>query len=158
MKRALKIIVIIAIAVYFFTDVLINLIGVPLAAYHSYEAWQDAGEIVHEDFHPKDSDNQLYFTNGVWVHDGDSLSGIEIKNDKWIMFYNRMKTDSSDIYDYQITDGNSIFADSQPNTGEFLKLTNSLDTLYYEILGYNKEFLSLMNLPKGNIHIYKAKK
>jgi hypothetical protein len=98
------------------------------------------------------------FKNGRWISTSDSLAGIEIENEKWIIFYKGMETDSSDIYKYKTSQGTSNFADSQPNTGEFLTLTNSSDTLNYEILRYDVEFLNLMYLPRGNILIYKPEK
>ena len=61
LKRILKIIAITAIVVYFCTNTLINIIGVPLAAYHSYQSWQEvqAGQPVsHEDFHVKEEEKE----------------------------------------------------------------------------------------------------
>jgi len=159
MKRIVKIIGIIIILVYFIGNVLPNLIGVPLAAYHSYENWQEPGKIIDEEFQPKVSfTNQSYFKSGVWIHEKDSLAGIEIKDGKWIMFYKGLETDSTDIYDYKVTDQLSKYANTGLKSGEFLVLTNITDTINYEILEYNKESLSLLYFPKGNIHIYKSEK
>ncbi|MBD3892169.1 hypothetical protein [Olleya marilimosa] len=159
MKRTLKIVGIIVILIYFIGNVLPNLIGVPLAAYHSYKSWNEAGNIANEDYQPKVStSSQSYFKNSVWIHEEDSLAGIEIKNEKWILFYKGIEIDSTDIYDFRLTDQLPEFANTELKSGEFLVLTNKSDTLNYEILGYDKEQLSLMYLPRGKIHIYKRKK
>ncbi|PWH83604.1 hypothetical protein DIS18_03355 [Algibacter marinivivus] len=47
MKRLLDIILLTIFSIHFLGNVLINIIGVPLAAYHSYEAWQEA-EIIND--------------------------------------------------------------------------------------------------------------
>jgi hypothetical protein len=82
------------------------------------------------------------FKNGRWISINDSLAGIEIKNGKWIMFYKGMETDSTDIYDFKVSE-------------EYLKLTNQSDTLDYSILEYSKELLSLSYTPRGNTLSYK---
>lgn len=159
MKRSLKIIGVIAFLIYFIGNVLPNLIGVPLAAYHSYETWQEAENYINEDNQPKVSfKNQSYFQNGFWIHEKDSLAEIEIKNGKWIMLYEGMEIDSTDIYDYKVTNELPEYANTELKSGEFLILSNYSDTLNYEILNYDKENLSLLNLSKGNILLYKVKK
>ncbi len=60
------------------------------------------------------------------------------------MFYKGMETDSSDIYDYKVTNKLSEYANTKLRPTEFLILTNNSDTLKYEILEYNQELLSLM--------------
>ena len=157
MKRTLKIIGIIAILIYFVGNVLPNLIGVPLAAYDSYKNWNEAENLINELNQRKVSTtNQSHFKNGVWIHEKDSLAGIEIKNGKWIIFYKGTEIDSTDIYDYKLTDHLPEFANTEIKESEFLVLTNKSDTLKYELLGYNKEYLSLMYLSNGKIHIYKS--
>ena len=99
-----------------------------------------------------------YFKNGIWIHEKDSLAGIEIKNNKWIMFYIGTETDSTDFYEFRVTDKLPEYANTELRQGEFLILTNQSDTLKYEILGYDEEFLSLMYFPRGNIHTYKKGK
>ena len=140
---------------YIFASYLLpKILSVPFAVFNSYQAQNDIEEINHYDFH----NNIELFQNGRWINESDSLAGIEIKNKKWIIFYKGIETDSTDIYDYKVTIGNSNFADSEPNTGEFVTLTNAFDTLNYEVLGYNKQILSLLYLPRGNIHVYKPEK
>ena len=99
-----------------------------------------------------------YFGQGIWINEKDSLAGIEIKNGKWIMFYKEQEIDQSDIYEFAVTNELPKYADTKLKSGEFLILTNELDTLNYEILGHNKEFLSLMYFPKGNILTYRKEK
>ena len=143
MKRILKIVGIIVILVYFVGNILPNLIGIPLAAYHSYQSWQEVGNIISEDNQPKISSiNQSYFKNGIWIHEKDSLAGIEIKNGKWIMFYKGTEIDSNDIYDFKIKN-------------EDLILTNYSDTLNYSLLQYNDTLLSLVYKPRGNTLNYR---
>ncbi|MEP0264286.1 TPM domain-containing protein [Dokdonia sp.] len=43
MKKVLKILGITVVVIYFIGNVLPNLIGVPLAAYHSYKMWNESG-------------------------------------------------------------------------------------------------------------------
>ena len=45
---------------------------------------------------------QTKFKNGRWISTVDSLSGIEIKNGKWIVFYKSGENESSLIYDFKI--------------------------------------------------------
>jgi hypothetical protein len=159
MKRTLKIIGIIVILVYFVGNILPNLIGVPLAAYHSYENWKEAGNIINVDNQRKiSSTSQSYFKNGIWINENDSLAGIEIRNEKWIMLYKGLAIDSTDIYKYVVTEQLAEYANTELKPGEFLILKNKTDTLKYEILNYDKESLSLMYFPKGNILVYKPKK
>lgn len=51
MRRFVKIVLILIVATYFICNILPNLIGVPLAAYHSYEAWDSMKQYNHENFH-----------------------------------------------------------------------------------------------------------
>jgi hypothetical protein len=99
-----------------------------------------------------------YFGQGIWINEKDSLAGIEIKNGKWIMFYKGTEIDPSDIYEFTVTSELPKYANTELKSGEFLILTNELDTLNYEILEYDKEFLSLMYFPKGNILTYRKEK
>lgn len=97
--------------------------------------------------------------NGIWIHEKDSLAGIEIINQKWIMFYEGKKTDSSDIYNYKIVNELPQFADTELTPGEFLILTNRNDTMYFEILAYNNnnsKIMSLLHFPTCKIHVYKS--
>ncbi len=47
MKRLPDIIILAIFSIHFLGNVLINIIGVPLAAYHSYEAWQEVETTNH---------------------------------------------------------------------------------------------------------------
>jgi hypothetical protein len=159
MKRILKAIGVIVFLAYFIGNVLPNLIGVPLAAYHSYKARQTAEDFINEDYQPKvSSTNESYFKNSIWIHDQDSLAKIEIKNGKWIMSYKGLKTNSSDVYEYRVTKEYSIPQNTQANSTELLTLISISDTLRYEILRYDEDYLNLMYLPRGNILLYKAYK
>lgn len=42
--KTLNFLVIIIVAVYFISNVLLNLIGVPIAAYQSYQVWKETSE------------------------------------------------------------------------------------------------------------------
>lgn len=159
MKRILKIIVIAVILFYFIGNILPNLIGVPLAAYDSYKIMNEAKSLIKEQNQKKiTTTNQDYFKNSIWIHEKDSLARIEIKKGKWIFYYKGTNLDSTDIYDYKLTNFLPEFEDFKSKSNEFLILTNNFDTLKYELLNYNEEYLSLMYLPNGQFHTYKSKK
>ena len=95
------------------------------------------------------------FKSGRWIHEKDSLAGIEIKNGKWTMFYKGIETDSTDAYKYSQTTELPKYANTDLKPGEFLILTNKTDTLNFEILNYEKDkILSLLSFPNGRFHIY----
>jgi hypothetical protein len=98
------------------------------------------------------------FKNGRWISTSDSLSGIEIKNEKWVLFYKGMKTDSTDIYDFKIRREYFKELGTEHKPIEYLTLTNESDTLDYSILEYSKELLSLSYIPRGNTLNYKPEK
>jgi hypothetical protein len=98
------------------------------------------------------------FKNGRWISTSDSLAGIEIKNEKWVMFYKGMETDSTDIYDFKIRREYFKELGTEHKPIEYLTLTNESDTLDYSILKYNKELLSLSYIPRGNTLNYKPEK
>ncbi|WP_452225816.1 hypothetical protein [Lacinutrix cladophorae] len=98
------------------------------------------------------------FKNGRWISTTDSLSGIEIKNEKWILFYKGIKTDSSDIYEFKIRREYFKELGTEHKPVEYLTLTNQSDTLEYSILEYNNELLSLSYIPRGNTLNYKPEK
>ncbi|ALM08256.1 hypothetical protein SB49_10915 [Sediminicola sp. YIK13] len=99
-----------------------------------------------------------YFRQGIWINEKDSLVGIEIKGGNWIMFYKGQEIDPTDIYEFTITNELPKYTNTKLKAGKFLILTNKSDTLNYEILGYNKEFLNLKYFPKGNILTYRKEK
>jgi len=105
------------------------------------------------------------FKNGRWISTIDSLSGIEIKNGKWIMFYKKGETESTSIYDFKIrrefiqeseTDGRPL---ALYKLLEYLTITNKQSgTLEYYILEYSNELLSLSYIGRGNTLNYKPEK
>jgi len=105
------------------------------------------------------------FKNGRWISTVDSLSGIEIKNGKWIMFYKKGETESTSIYDFKIrrefiqeseTDGRPL---ALYKLLEYLTITNKQSgTLEYYILEYSNELLSLSYIGRGNMLNYKPEK
>ena len=95
--------------------------------------------------------------NGLWINQKDSLSRIEIKNHNWIFIYGNEHIESNNIYKYKLTEQLPDYADTEQKPGEFLILTNKMDTLNYEIMGYNESVISLMHFPSGSIHVYKLK-
>jgi hypothetical protein len=141
---------------YTFWQIIIGLI--PVTFFFIYMQIVNSNSEYDSNVQNSIKENTTYFKNGIWNDKKDTLAGIEIKNRKWIMFYKEMETDSSDIYDYKVTDKLPEFTDNQLKPAEFLILTNKSDTLKYEILGYNKEFLNLMCFPKGSILTYKKEK
>ncbi len=98
------------------------------------------------------------FKNGRWISTIDSLSGIEIRSDKWILFYNGVETTSSSIYDYRIRVENVKGVDAENKTLEYLTLTNGSNTLEYYIIDYSDELLSLSYIGRGNTLNYKPEK
>ena len=73
---------------------------------------------------------QTKFKNGRWISTVDSLSGIEIKNGKWIQFYKIGEKESSVIYDFK-------------TLNDYLTITNDSGTFEYYIIEYSNELLSL---------------
>lgn len=102
--------------------------------------------------------NQTILNDGRWIHEEDSLAGIEIKDSKWILFYKGEQIEKEDIYDISITNELPKYANTEAKPGEFIILTNMVDTLHYELLGYSEDILSLMYFPKGNIDVYVPEK
>lgn len=98
------------------------------------------------------------FKNGRWISTTDSLSGIEIKNEKWIMFYKGMETDSTDFYEYKIRREYFKEFGTEHMPIEYLTITNQSDTLEYSILEYSPKSLSLIYMPRGNTLNYKPEK
>lgn len=98
------------------------------------------------------------FKNGRWISTIDSLSGIEIRNDKWIMFYKAGETESSSIYDFKIRGENIKGSDTENKILEYLTLTNDFNILEYYIIDYSDELLSLSFIGRGNTLNYKPEK
>lgn len=86
----------------------------------------------------------------------DSLSNIDIKNGKWVFIYNG-QYDSTDVYKMELKSELPNYADPLLNQNDFLILSNKTDTLFYEIMSYDKSLFSLMHFPSGKIHVYNFK-
>lgn len=91
------------------------------------------------------------FKDGKWISTDDPKSGIEIKNGKWIMFYEGMETQASDIYDIEVI--SKLEADEIAST--VFTLSNESESLTYALLEYNDETLSMSYLDRGNTLTYK---
>jgi hypothetical protein len=88
---------------------------------------------------------------GVWTSDKDSLSTVQIVKDNWVFKYdNKALPDDQ----YKITLRDTIFGKSSISS-KVLTLTNSRDTLEYEIMNSTPTILSLMYLTNGRLHLYK---
>ena len=97
--------------------------------------------------------NPTEFKEGRWLSTVDSLSGIEIKNGKWIIFYKGETNESSSVYNFKIrTEKKSSYSN------EYLTIFNDSDTLEYYIIEYNDQLLSLSYLGRGNTLIYQPEK
>ncbi|MEL0644954.1 hypothetical protein V6251_11225 [Olleya sp. Ti.3.14] len=94
-------------------------------------------------------------SNGIWISTIDSLSSVEIKDNKWIFKYINAKTDSDDIYDYLITE--SVFDEDNSIIGGGLVLSHKSDTLKYGIDYISDKNMTLIYLPRGNFHQYQKK-
>jgi len=79
---------------------------------------------------------QTKFKNGRWISTIDSLSGIEIKNGKWIQFYKIGEKESSVIYDFK-------------TLNDYLTITNDSGSFKYYIVEYSNELLSLSYITIG---------
>jgi len=97
------------------------------------------------------------FKEGRWISTVDPLSGIEIKNGKWIIFYKGLGNESTLIYDFKIRAEESI-SDADQRLDEYLTIFNDFDTLEYYIIEYNNEFLSLSYSGRGNTLNYQPEK
>ena len=97
------------------------------------------------------------FKNGRWISTIDFLSGIEIKNGKWIIFY-KGRENSSSIYDFKIRREFIQESGALYKPLEYLTLTNDSGNLEYYIIQYSDEFLSLSYIGRGNTLSYKPEK
>ena len=98
------------------------------------------------------------FKNGRWISTTDSLSGIEIRDDKWILFHKGIETGFTSIYDYKIRVENLKGIDTKTKPLEYLTLTNGSYTLEYYIINYSDELLSLSYIGRGNTLNYKPER
>ena len=86
----------------------------------------------------------------MWTHSQDSLATVQIIKDNWIFKYDN-KSSLNDYHKIAIRD--TVFGKSL-NSSKILKLTNTKDTIEYEILTATHTILSLMYLPNGRLHLY----
>ena len=93
--------------------------------------------------------------NGIWISTIDSLSTVEIKENKWIFKYANEKTELDDYYVYLITE--SVFDNENSIIDGGLILTNESDTLKYGIDYISDKNMTLIYLPRGNFHYYVKK-
>ena len=94
-------------------------------------------------------------SNGIWISTIDSLSTVEIKENKWIFKYANEKTELDDYYVYLITE--SVFDNENSIIDGGLILTNESDTLKYGIDYISDKNMTLIYLPRGNFHYYVKK-
>ncbi len=97
------------------------------------------------------------FKNGRWISTIDFLSGIEIKNGKWIIFY-KGRENSSSIYDFKIRREFIQESGALYKPLEYLTLTNDSGNLEYYIIQYSEGLLSLSYIGRGNTLSYKPEK
>ncbi|PRP66942.1 hypothetical protein [Nonlabens agnitus] len=100
-------------------------------------------------------DAVVSFKNGRWISTEDANAGIEIRDDKWIMFYKGTDQSPGDVYDSTVE--RKPANDSNPEAAmvTYLTISNSNETLEYALLEYNENLLSLSYLRRGNTLNYK---
>jgi hypothetical protein len=87
--------------------------------------------------------------NARWISTDDPKSGVEIKDGKFIMFYEGVKIEPSNIYDYELYEKEGV---------EYLRLKNATDTFSYGLLEYTSENMVLSHLGRGNTLSYRKEK
>ncbi|WP_046757012.1 hypothetical protein [Kordia jejudonensis] len=88
--------------------------------------------------------------NGRWISTEDSNTGVEIKDGKFIMFYQSETISSNDVYDYKLTEHEGV---------EYLTLIDETgDKLEYSILEYTDEIFVISYLARGNRLTYEKEK
>lgn len=97
---------------------------------------------------------QKTITQGEWISNLDSLSGISIRENK-IAFFKDMEFTSDDIYEYQIIDSIHQSNGRDIKVGEFLMMKDFKDTIYYQIMNKNDSSFTLLN--KNTTEIFKLK-
>ncbi len=87
--------------------------------------------------------------SGVFVSTDDPKSSIEIMGDHLIMKYEGTSPTDSDVYALafaeSVTENGRTF-----NNGHYLTLTNTDETLLYEILEWTADKVTLIYLSRGN--------
>lgn len=102
-------------------------------------------------------DHQEKIVDGTYMSREDTLAGIIIKGKKLIMFHRSTGIDTSDYFDFKITD--KVIDDGRPFTdGRFLTLSNKEMILKYAIEHWDENWISLIYLPRGNFHNYYREK
>ncbi|MGM0746083.1 hypothetical protein [Rhodohalobacter sp.] len=94
-------------------------------------------------------EQEIQVVDGRYISIEDSLAGVEIKNDTYIMFYEGHETVPSDHYQIIITDS-IAFRDTTYRNGKYLTLQNQSMTLKYAIDYWQDDYISLIYLPRGN--------
>ncbi|SCX93660.1 hypothetical protein SAMN05192588_0338 [Nonlabens sp. Hel1_33_55] len=103
----------------------------------------------------EEDDSIVNFENGRWISTEDANSGIEIRDDKWIMFYKGTDQSPRDVYDYKVERKPVNETDPDAAMITYLTISNSNETLEYALLEYNENLLSLSYVPRGNTLNYK---
>jgi len=108
-------------------------------------------------FNTKKIGNQkkLYITNGIWIDTNDSLSSVQITEEKWIFNYENEKTEPDGYYNYQFSE--TVFDEENAIIGGTLTISNPTDTLKYAIDYITNKNMTLIYLPRGNFHYYVKK-
>jgi hypothetical protein len=93
---------------------------------------------------------------GEWISNSDSLSGISVRADK-LAFFEKGTFESEDICRYEIID--SIYKTSKDENivGEYLKLKDFKDTIYYQIIKSNDTSITLQ-IKKNNVRTFNLKR
>ncbi|RDI10263.1 hypothetical protein [Flavobacterium sp. AG291] len=82
-------------------------------------------------------------TDGEWISNIDSMSGISIRSNK-IAFFKNMKFSGEDVCDYELIDSVYKSPESEKIVGEYILLVKNLkDTSYYQITNRSKNSLTL---------------
>jgi hypothetical protein len=92
---------------------------------------------------------------GTWIHSDDSLAVVNIQDDKWNFEY--LGTETEEHFDINLSDSIPSFA-TDAEESIFLVLTNRYDSMNYEILTLSDSVMSLMNFPRGKMHVYRRSK
>ena len=90
---------------------------------------------------------------GLWTHMEDSLAIVEISDEQWIFKYGEESNDD-DKFNITISDTLTAFVNKNVKA-DFVILSNSKDTLNYELTGLTDDILSLMYYPRGNTQVYR---
>jgi len=105
---------------------------------------------------PAISKIQIDTASGIYVSINDRKHSIEIKDNKYYMHYEGIKTSPDSIFKMEIVDtiknNGTVYS-----SGKYLRLTNDNEIMEYAINSWNNETISLTYLPGGNTLTYKKK-